>query len=122
MYDDDMYKCMLECVVARKLDEPSNELAGELKSRYELAHPEICLVVDQVDCNILQRGDRHVGGRKYCCEIRGCHRTSHHVMIDTSPVLALLPSRESQNCVLSLLLESLRPMKLKLELTSRLKS
>ena len=29
------------------------------------------LVVDEVGCNISQRGDGHVAGRKYCCEVGG---------------------------------------------------
>ena len=57
---DDVYTCTCECGVARKLDQPNNEFAGELKTRYELTHPEICLLVDEVGCNISQKGDGHV--------------------------------------------------------------
>ena len=68
MYSD-VYKCMVECGVATKLNEDSHEYQGDLISKYHLQHPEMCLVVDKVGSNISQRGDRHVRGTKYCCEI-----------------------------------------------------
>ena len=68
MYDD-VYNCMVESGVAIMLDEPSHEFEGDLATKYHLTHPEMCLVVDEVGSNISQRGDGHVTGRKYCCEL-----------------------------------------------------
>ena len=68
MYSD-VYECMVECGVATKLNEYSFEYPGDLKTKYHLKHPEMCLVVDEVGCNISQRGDGHVRGTKFCCEI-----------------------------------------------------
>ncbi len=70
MYDE-VYKCIYECGVAHKLDQTSYEFAGELNTRYELTNPEMCFVVDEVGCNISQRGDLHMARRKYCCEVGG---------------------------------------------------
>ena len=67
MYDD-VYKCMVDAGVARKLDVISDNFPGQLKTEYELIHPEMCLVVDEVGSNISQRGDGHIAGKKYCCE------------------------------------------------------
>jgi len=67
MYDD-VYECMVECGAARKLPEPSDQFVGDMKTKYELLHPAMCLVVDEVGSNISQRGDGHVTGTKYCCE------------------------------------------------------
>ena len=60
--------CMVECGVARKLDHQSSKFVGDIMTRYELMHPEMCLVVDEVSSNISQRGDGHIAGMKYCCE------------------------------------------------------
>ena len=67
MYDD-VYECMVECGVARKLDAPTDQFDGDIATRYELLHPGMCLVVDEVGSNISQRGDGHITGTKYCCE------------------------------------------------------
>ena len=67
MYDD-VYECMVECGVARKLDAPTDQFDGDIVTRYELLHPGMCLVVDEVGSNISQRGDGHITGTKYCCE------------------------------------------------------
>ena len=67
MYDD-VYQCMVEAGVAKKLDVASDQFPGKLKTAHELIHPEMCLVVDEVGSNISQRGDGHIAGKKYCCE------------------------------------------------------
>ena len=67
MYDD-VYECMVEAGVAKKMDVASDKFPGQLKTKYELIHPEMCLVVDEVGSNISQRGDGHIAGKKYCCE------------------------------------------------------
>lgn len=67
MYDD-VYECMVECGVSRKLPEPSDQFDGDILTKYELIHPGMCLVVDEVGSNISQRGDGHIAGTKYCCE------------------------------------------------------
>ena len=73
MYDD-VYECMVECGVAKKLDKVSCEYQGNLVTKYVLVWPVMCLVVDEVGSNISQRGDGHVRGRKYCCEHRRSNR------------------------------------------------
>ena len=66
---------MVECGVARKLDTFSDNFPGPLKTKYELTHPEMCLVlVDEVGRNISQRGGRHIGGKTYFCENGSTHQ------------------------------------------------
>ena len=53
MYND-VYKCMVEAGVAKKLETPSDQSDGPLMTEYELIHLEMCLVVDNVGSNISQ--------------------------------------------------------------------
>ena len=59
MYDD-VYEYMVECGVACKLDAPTDQFDGDIATQYELLHPGMCLVVDEVDSNISQRGYGHI--------------------------------------------------------------
>ena len=100
MYDE-VYKCMADAGVARLLNEPSSHYQGLLKTPYHLTHPEMCLVVDEVGSNISQRGDGHIGGQKYVCEIgtvpqnKVSHNDRHFTVLgftalDGSPVLCMV--------------------------------
>ena len=100
MYDE-VYDCMVDAGVARYFDQPSSLNPKQLKSRYHLTHPEMCLVVDEVGSNISQRGDGHIGGQKYMCEIgtvpqnKVSHNDRHFTVLgftalDGSPVLCVI--------------------------------
>ena len=39
-------------------------------SIHEIIHPDMCLVVDEVESNLSQKGDGHVGGRKVMSSFR----------------------------------------------------
>ena len=68
---NDVYQCMVEAGVAKKLDVASDQFPSKLKTTYQLIHPEMCLVVNEVGSNISQQWDGHIAGKKYCCE-KGC--------------------------------------------------
>jgi hypothetical protein len=78
-----MYDCvedaLVSCGLAEKLDEPvwmdkegnivdKEEDAFGLKMHDQITHPEFCLVGDEVGGNTSQKGDGHVGGKKYVCQ------------------------------------------------------
>ena len=65
---NDVYQCMVEAGVAKKLDVASDQFPSKLKTTYQLIHPEMCLVVNEVGSNISQQWDGHIAGKKYCCE------------------------------------------------------
>ena len=100
MYDE-VYDCMVDAGVAQCFDQPSSLDHKQLKTRYHLTHPQMCLVVDEVGSNILQRGDGHIGGQKYVCEIgtvpqnKVSHNDRHFTVLgftalDGSPVLCVI--------------------------------
>ena len=68
MYDQ-VYSCMVDAGVAYVSDEFVSDYPGPLKTKYHLKHPEMCLVIDELGSNSSQRGDGHIGGQKYQCEI-----------------------------------------------------
>ena len=68
MYED-VYESMVDAGVAIKLKEPSLNEVGNFKCNYQLTHPEMCLVVDEVGANLNQKDDGHVGGQKFMCEV-----------------------------------------------------
>ena len=68
MYED-VYESMVEAGVAKKLTEPDMNQPGTFKCHYELTHPEMCLVVDEVGANLNQKDDGHIGGQKFMCEV-----------------------------------------------------
>ena len=68
MYDD-VYESMVEAGVAVKVKEPLVNEPGIFKCNYQLTHPEMCLVVDQVGANLNKKDDGHVGGQKFICEV-----------------------------------------------------
>lgn len=78
-----MYDCIEEaliaCGLAEKLDKPAwMDINGNIVERQEdaygqkctikITHPEYCLVGDEVGSNTSQKGDGHVGGKKYVCQ------------------------------------------------------
>ncbi len=63
--------------------------------------PEMCLVVDEVDSNVSQKGDGHITGKKYVCEIdsipkeQASHTDKHFTLLgftalNGEPVLCLI--------------------------------
>ena len=77
MYTE-VYNAMVEFNVAIKLDVPvykdqDGNICDELnefgvKCTHEITQPVMCLVMDEVDSNLSQKGDGHIGGQKYVCE------------------------------------------------------
>ena len=51
MYKE-VYESMVDAGVAIKLEEPSMNEPGNFKCNYQLTHPEMCLVVDEVGANL----------------------------------------------------------------------
>ena len=68
MYED-VYESLVEAGVATKLPAPMLTEPGNLKCNYQVTHPEMCLVVDEVGGNLNQKDDGHVGGQKFMCEV-----------------------------------------------------
>ena len=73
MYDD-VYESLVLAGNATKSKEFTSEYIGSLKTNFHLTHPEMCLVVDEVGSNISQKGDGHIAGKKYVCEINSIPR------------------------------------------------
>ena len=73
-----VYSEMVNAGVAIKLDTPvwmdakGNEVPKEYGfgqlCTHQIIHPEMCVVADEVGSNTSQKGDGHIGGRKYLCE------------------------------------------------------
>ena len=72
MYTE-VYDAMVECNVAIKLDDPvykdqDGNICDELnafgvKCTHEITQPVMCLVMDEVDSNLSQKGDRQLGDK-----------------------------------------------------------
>ena len=71
---EDLYKPLVQTGNATKTNEFTSEYDGPLKTNFHLTHPEMCLVVDEVGSNISQKGDGHIAGTKYICEINSIPR------------------------------------------------
>ena len=76
--------CMIDAGVVRISEEYCDDYVGPLRTKYHPTHPEICLVVDEVGSNSLQRSDGHIEGLKYQYEmgmipqIRVSHSNERH--------------------------------------------
>ena len=100
MYDE-VYDCMVDYGLARCFDQPSSLNLPHLKTKYHLTHSEMCLVVQEVGRNISQKGDSHIGGQKYVCQIETVpenkisHNDCHFIALEFtafggSPVLCVI--------------------------------
>ena len=100
MYDD-VYESLVQSGNAEKSNEFSSEYDGPFKTNFKLTHPENCLVVDEVGSNISQKGDGHIAGKKYVCEIdsipkeQASHTDKHFTLLGFTalsgePVLCLI--------------------------------
>ena len=100
MYGD-VYESLVQAGNATKSNEFSSEYDGPLKTNYHLTHLEMCLVVDEVGSDISQKGDRHIAGKKYVCEIdsipkeQASHTDKHFTLLgftalNGKPVLCLI--------------------------------
>ena len=73
-----VYDEMVTSGVAIKLDSPvwmdkdgkevSKSEAIGFPCTHKITHPEMCVVADEVGSNTSQKGDGHVGGKKFLCE------------------------------------------------------
>jgi len=78
MYDS-IEKTLVASGVAKALEHPlwmnkegqvvdKKEHAYGRKCTIEITHPDLCIVMDEVGSNTSQKGDGHIGGKKYICE------------------------------------------------------
>ena len=97
---DEVYGSMVECGVALVLpkavymtrdgDKATTNMkeAFGIPCTHEIIHHDICLVVDEVESNLSQKGDSYVRGRKVMCE-KHCipqeqvqHKEKHFTLLD----------------------------------------
>ena len=87
MYND-VYKSLVQSENAEKSNEFSSEYDSPFKTNFKLTHPENCLVVDEIGSNISQKGDGHIAGKKYVCEIdlipkeQASHTDKHFTLLE----------------------------------------